>query len=115
MGPLLELHSVGLSEAIEQNHLSLGLLEAQPVERRLYVTRLCNVSMVSNLFFNLTPVPANKLNLSLQTQPPNLQYRKYAADQCVVMLAQDSFYRGLTPKEKADVKSKFSSLTAPLS
>lgn len=26
-------------------------------------------------------------------------------DQCVVMLAQDSFYRGLTPEEKADVKN----------
>jgi len=29
------------------------------------------------------------------------------ADQCVVMLSQDSFYRGLTPEEKADVKSTF--------
>lgn len=28
------------------------------------------------------------------------------ADQCVVMLAQDSFYRCLTMEEKADIKSK---------
>ena len=27
-------------------------------------------------------------------------------DQCVVMLSQDSFYRGLTPEECKDVKGK---------
>ena len=32
------------------------------------------------------------------------------ADQCVVMLSQDSFYRGLTPEEKANVLGESASL-----
>ena len=61
-------------------------------------------------FFYFSP-PASSLNflnfINTATHLLSL-YSPWTADQCVVMLAQDSFYRGLTPEEKADVASESS-------